>query len=213
MRSWVALATVGLVAGCVIRGKGEPEPEAQTGTVEISWRVGPSTCEVAGVSEVEVDIGGVGGTFACADEAATLTVPAGTYDLTLVGLDGAGDARFGGEATGVSVSGGSTTTVPTVTLGALPATVVVYWSFVNGQLCAANGVEEIEALLFDEDLVIQGELTAACNDATLTLEDIDAGTYTVDLSGRDTSGTEQFAGSATIEVDRGDTVEITVQLE
>ena len=212
MRSVVAFATVGLVAGCVIRDRNEPDPEAETGTVEISWRMGPSTCEVAGIVDVEVDIGGVGGTFACDDESATLSVPGGTYDLTLTGLDGGGSPRFGGESLGVVVHSGSTTTVPTVVLGALPASVVVGWKFDNGEFCATNGVEEVEAFLFDDDLGIQAQLAAPCDDATLTLEDIDAGAYTLSLSGKDSSGTEIYAGTADLVLERGDTTDVKITL-
>lgn len=211
MRSWLAIAVVGLATGCVIRDDSE-DPPASTGTVDISWRMGPSGCEVSGITEVEVNIGGVGGTFDCADEAASINVPAGTYDLVLTGLDGAGDPRFGGEALDVTVNGGSTTTVPTVVLGALPATLRVFWSFENGQLCASNDVEDVEAYLFDDSSVIQSQLATSCDEAELTLEDIDAGTYTLSLSGSDESGTENFSGSVEVILERGDTSEVTVQL-
>lgn len=212
MRSWVAIAVVGLATGCVVRGDKDGEPEDTTGSVDISWQMGPSGCEASGITEVEVSIGGVGGTYPCEDEAATLLVPGGTYDLTLLGLDAGGEPRFGGESAGVSVHGGSTTTVPTIVLGALPATLEVSWRFENGDLCANNGVEDVEAFLFDDQDVVQATLAAPCNEGSLLLEDIDAGTYTLLLNGNDAAGLEQFSGTAEIILDRGQTSDVTISL-
>jgi hypothetical protein len=210
MRSWLAIAAVGLATGCVIRDDGDKDLET-TGTVDVSWRVGPSGCEAAGITEIELSVGGVGGTYDCEDEGASVSVPAGTHDLLLVGLDGGGDARFGGEELGVVVDGGQTTTVPTVILGALPASLTVNWSFANGLLCTPNGVETVQAFLF-EDGTQETELTAPCGDGSMTLEGFEAGTYSLSVFGSDEDGTIGFSALAEVTVERGDTASVTVSL-
>ena len=52
MRSLV-IAVVVLATGCVVRGDKDPEPGDTTGSVEISWQMGPSGCEASGITEVE----------------------------------------------------------------------------------------------------------------------------------------------------------------
>lgn len=210
MRSWLAIVAFGLATGCVVRD--DEEPEGSTGTVELSWQMGPSGCVAAGITEVEVDIGGVGGTFDCEEGGATIGVPAGTHDVVLTGVDATGDERFGGEELGVVVTAGETTVVPTIVLGALPASLTVNWSFANGQLCTPNGVEEVEAFLFDEADVIQGQLAGACDEGTFTLEDIDADSYTLRLVGKDEGGTEIVSGTADVLLERGENSEVSVVL-
>lgn len=213
MRSLVQVAAVvGLAAGCVVvkdkNNEGEPPGP---GTVDISWQLGPSGCEVAGVTDVQVDIGGVGGTFACADESASLTVPAGSYELTLTGLDGQAFARYEGVAHNVVVSADRVTTVPTVVLSALPASVSLTWYFENGKLCAANQVDTVEAVLYDQDFAVD-TLDAPCDDGALLIEDVQPGDYVLSVLGRDVGGVVNYGGETPVTLGKGDTLDVEVAL-
>ncbi|MEQ1504427.1 MAG: hypothetical protein ABMB14_19455 [Myxococcota bacterium] len=212
MRSWIGLVVVaGWTTGCVVVHD-DPTNEATIGSVDVSWQVGPQGCEAAGVTDIAVDIGGVGGSFACDDEAASIDVPAGSYDLVLRGLDGQGIARYEGIETGIHVTGGQVTSVPTVVLSALPADVTVNWYFENGRLCSANEVDEVEATLFDLDDFATEPVTAPCDSSVLTIEDVQPGAYTLALLGRNAGGQLTWSGETEVTLDKGDSKTVEVQL-
>lgn len=176
--------------------------EPGTGQVEVSWQVGPSGCEASGVTEVDVEVGGVGGTYDCGADRATLTVPAGTHILSLSGIDAGGVARYGGE-TPVTVIGGQTSRVPTVVLGALPAAVTASWYFDNGRLCSQNGVEQIDMTVFDEDF-IEDTSVAPCDSGELTIDGLRSGVFVISLVGRDASQQITFQGETQVTLEKGD---------
>jgi hypothetical protein len=208
MLAWFLV--VGLVSGCVVVK--EPETlEPGTGEVEVSWQVASSGCEASGVTEVAVEIGGVGGSYDCAAESAVLTVPAGTHDLFIAGYDASGIARYGGESPAVTVIGGQAVRVPTVVLGALPASITSTWSFDNGMLCAQNGVEEIEMIVYDNDF-IEDQSVAPCDSGELTIADIRAGAFVVSLLGRDASQQVVYSGEAQVALEKGDNEIVHIQL-
>jgi hypothetical protein len=201
---------VGLTTGCVVVK--EPETvEPGTGEVEVSWQVASSGCEASGVTEVAVEIGGVGGSYDCAAGTAMLTVPAGTHDLFIAGYDASGVARYGGESAAVTVIGGQTTRVPTVVMGALPASITASWSFDNGMLCAQNGVEQIDMIVYDNDF-IEDESVAPCDSGELTIADIRAGEFVISLLGRDANQQVVYSGEAQVSLEKGDNEIVHVQL-
>lgn len=213
MVSWLGVSVVALMTGCVVTQ--EPDNTLLPGTVEVSWQVGPAGCEASGVTDVKVDIGGVGGTFACEDSSAMLSVPPGTYDLSLVGLDETGFARYEGTALNVVVRPEVLTSVPTVVLSALPGEIVVSWYFDNGKLCSSTenkGVVEMEALLYDEDDFQEGEATALCEDGEMLISDVRPGDYTLTLFGRDSRGTITHQGSQDLIMDKGDLLMVEIEL-
>jgi hypothetical protein len=177
---------VGLTTGCVVVK--EPETvEPGTGEVEVSWQVASSGCEASGVTEVAVEIGGVGGSYDCAV------------------------ARYGGESAAVTVIGGQTTRVPTVVMGALPASITASWSFDNGMLCAQNGVEQIDMIVYDNDF-IEDESVAPCDSGELTIADIRAGEFVISLLGRDANQQVVYSGEAQVSLEKGDNEIVHVQL-
>jgi hypothetical protein len=212
MRWSVVVGYAWLLAGCVVVDKDDDGTLIPAdGTVNVTWQVGPTGCEASGVSSVEIAWDSGAQTFSCEDEAATFTAEPGRYLMSFTGLDAGGQARYGGEAD-VSVYSGQVTTVPTVVLSALPATVVATWRFENGALCASNGVESVDLNLFDQDDKLEQSLEVPCNDGIATLIDVDAGSYTLLVLGRDAAGLETFSGQVAIEAEKGDLAEVEVVL-
>jgi len=223
MHSWVAQRETALgalalvlctsVTGCVMyKDHGTHGAPGADGQVQVDWLVGSAGCEASEVTTVAVTIGPDTEEFPCDDGGATLTVPAGTYDVQLQGLDVDNIARYGGDGGVVVVDGDQTTTVPTVVLSSLPASIRVDWYFENAHLCSANGVSDVEVTLFDANDVVQGTSTAPCDDSTVTLTDIEAGGYAVLALGRDADGQEVYSGESQINLLRGDDAKIEITL-
>lgn len=204
------LAWIAVLSGCVVVKEEPSTVEPGTGQVEVSWQVGPSGCEASGVTEVDVEIGGVGGTYDCLAERAVLTVPAGSHLLSLTGVDAEGHARYGGEAA-VTVIGGQKSAVPTVVLGALPASVTASWFFANGRLCSQNGVEQVEMTVFDDDF-IEDTSVAPCDSGELTIDGLRSGAFVISLVGRDASQQITFQGESQITLEKGDHSVLEIQL-
>jgi hypothetical protein len=211
MVSWLGVSAMTLLAGCVVTEEGS-EDDVLPGRVSIHWQVGPSGCEAAGVADIQVDIGGVGGTFACDDGGAEVSVPAGSYELELLGLDAGGFARYEGNAHNIVVNANQTVDVPTVVLSALPADVAVTWFFDNGKLCASNGVFEVEAILYDSDDFATEPVIANCDDGQLLISEVQPGPYVLSLLGRDDGGIVIYRGESQITLEKGDLATVDVEL-
>lgn len=204
------LAILAGLTACVVESK-DGTTELEDGTIVVAWEVGASGCEAAGVTQVRVTVGDeADATFACADGTASFEVPPDHYDVHLDGLDAQGAVRYGGDTT-VTVGAGMTVDAPTVVLSALPADLTVTWYFENGRLCSANGVEDVELTVFEDDFVVD-TVTAACDDGTASLEGLVAGTYDVTLFGRDAGGVSLFSGTETVDLGKGDAVVMEIQL-
>lgn len=208
MRGWFSV--VALASGCVVVKEPETPPGPGTGEVQVSWQVGAAGCEASGVTQIEVDVGGVGGTYDCASESALLTVPAGSYPIDLVGLDVGGAPRYGGQTT-VTVISGQRVAVPTVILGALPASVTASWYFENGRLCSQNGVNEIDVTIFEDDFIVDST-SGPCDAGQLTIDQVQAGTYVISVLGRDANGSATFIGEQQITLEKGDSSSVDVTL-
>lgn len=213
MRTWLLGTILASATGCVVYKGGDSSSQAQgDGQVQVTWQVGSLGCDGAGVATVVVDLGSASEEFACADGQGTISASPGTYDLVLQGLDASGVARFSGDAGSVTVYAGQVSAVPTVVLSAMPATVDATWYFEDGHLCSANGVLDVEADLFDADQTIQATLTVPCDEGVATLEEVEAGSYTLILFGRDESGTVTYTGESQLSVERGDRIGVDVML-
>ncbi|MEQ1567086.1 MAG: hypothetical protein ABMA64_15715 [Myxococcota bacterium] len=213
MRAWVGTVVLAMATGCVVYKGSDDTGVFQTdGEIQLTWQVGSTGCEGSEVDTVQVDLGGFVDSFACADGGATMSAPAGTYTLSLAGLDAGGVARYGGDGGTVTVVGGQTYAAPTVVLSALPATISATWRFDNGALCSSNGVQDVDANLFDADDTLQASMTVPCDSAMLTLEDVEAGDYVLLLLGRDVGGTVVYSGEGQVGVERGDMVTVDVVL-
>ncbi|MEO0605549.1 MAG: hypothetical protein AAF211_29225, partial [Myxococcota bacterium] len=137
MRTVMGATTVALAVwfgGCVIEDpgsgtdRGEPEP-AGDGIVEISWLVGSGGCDLAGVSDVQIQIGTFDETIACDAGATRVQLPAGDYSLVVTGLDADAVARFEAREDLVSIFEDETTILPTLRLSALPSNLTLFWRF------------------------------------------------------------------------------------
>lgn len=218
MQSKAVFFVLVAVGALLIAGCGDDQAALPPGSVSVNWLVGTSGCSGLSVDTVAVLIEGgeLSGTnvrtYPCSAGEATLSgLAPGVYDLTLRGQDQQGVDRFEGEARNVDVRSGGITSVPTVRLTALPAVIDVTWYFDNGRMCAHNEIETVGITLFqDEYEVLTGE--APCQDAAMTIDQVPANTYVIDLVARDASGNIQFNGQESLVVERGDQTAIEVRL-
>lgn len=208
MLSWFNVFAI--ATGCVVVKEPQTTPGAVTGEVEVSWQVGSAGCAASGVTEIDVQLGGVGGTYDCLAESAVLTAPAGSYPVTLTGIDAGGTPRYGGEST-VTVIGGQRVAVPTIVLGALPARVTASWYFENGRLCSQNGVDQIDMTIFEDDFIVDNKV-GPCDEGELTIEEVQTGAYIISLLGRDLNGSATYLGEAQVTLEKGDDKYVEVML-
>lgn len=225
MRSWMLAVACAWMGGCIVykdsndsdwhsgsTWSSSTTPAPREGQVEVSWQVGAQGCEAAGVETIEVDLDGYTTAFACADEAATVSVRQGRYRLILRGLDADGVARYEGDGGQVRVHNNQVTAAPTVVLSALPVTIEASWFFDNGRLCSQNGVSEIEANLFDSEDVLKGTQSVPCDVGVLAFEEVEADAYALLLLGRDGGGAVRYSGEGQIDAERGDRLDLEIVL-
>ena len=212
MRSSVVAVLFAFGTGCVVRHDDGSQDGPQDGQVEVNWLVGSAGCEASGVTAVEVTLGSSSQTFDCEADGGVLTVPSGTYDVVLQGLDAESVPRYGGDGGTVTVYGGQTTSVPTVVLSSLPASLTVNWRFDNGYLCASNDVQDVEVNLFDEHDVLQGTIQTPCDDGVATLSDMEAGDYDLLVLGRDETGHQNWSARQPVSLLQGDEASVSVSL-
>lgn len=221
MRSWTAVLACIWTSGCVVyrdadstwSSPGSSTPGASpTGEVEVSWQVGGSGCEAAGIESVEIDLGGLVSVVDCADESAIVTGQVGRAALSMRGIDANGIARYEGDGGMVDVKRKQVVVAPTVLLSALPASLDVSWYFENGRLCSQNGVDVIEASLFDSEDVLHASDTKPCDVGNIELEEVQAGSYVLLLLGRTADGEVIYSGGSSFDAQRGDSLTIDVPL-
>lgn len=207
-----AMTMAAWLTGCVIEDPdgvepSQPEPPGD-GLLEVSWLVGSSGCELAGVTDVRLEIGTLEESFACDTGAATIQLQAGDYSLVATGLDADGAARFEAREDVVSVFEDETSVLPTLRLSALPANLTLFWRFENGSLCGANGVADINVALYTVNQQIVDEFPdiVACDPGEASFTGIPAGEYTVSLLGLDDEARAIFEANEDIELLRGETL-------
>ena len=201
-----------LTAACVGGTVYDPGPDDPGfGELDLSWQIGTSGCSAAGIVTVEVDLGDEAASFDCLSGGGTLTVPEGSYDIVMTGLDADGVARYGGSYLQAAVYESETTVVPTVLLGALPATMTVTWYFQNGRLCGSNDVAELDIVVYDDDYILD-VFTTECDDGIEQVGPVLSGSYTVQLIGRDGQGQAAFTGESDVDLERGDDTAVEIEL-
>ncbi|HHO54608.1 MAG TPA: hypothetical protein ENK18_27970 [Deltaproteobacteria bacterium] len=211
MRTWNWIPVAALLStGCIVQQSPGTE-DLGPGTVDFTWQVGASGCELSGVTDVEVFVGTVSAVYPCTDGGGTLSVADGSYDLVAVGYDETGAPRYEGTAANVRVYAGGSVSVPTVRLEALPAQLELNWFFENGRLCGSNDVDDVDVVLFKDDR-IELDLVTPCDDGTELIEEVPAGLYTVSILGRDSTGTARFSGESDVELLKGDFSTVDIQL-
>lgn len=213
-----------LVASLAALGCGEDPEDLPPGQIAVSWLVGTSGCAASNIDTVAIFLADGSAattvhTFDCEDGevgrgggVVISSVRPGTYDLVLRGRDNDGFDRFGATYGNVVVRSEGTASVSTVRLSALRATIQVSWYFDNGRLCDYNDVETVEATLFEDEYI---ELTqsAPCDAGLMEIEEIEAGSYVVDLVGRDDAGRLLYNGQDSVVVDKGDYAEADIRLD
>lgn len=225
VRSTMVLVSA-LATGCVVVGDGgtwSPDsgswtdsgwqpPASVDGELEVDWRVGGLGCEAAGITTVEVDLGGRVTAFPCADEAGVVQAPAGRYPLTLRGLDADGVARYDGHGGKVRLRATERTTAPSVVLYPIPARLDATWYFDNGRLCSANRITTVEASLLDRNDVLQATVTDACDVGRVSMAGVEPGDYVLLLLAREDSGEVTFSAGLELDVLAGDRLSLDVPL-
>lgn len=211
MRTWNWISVAALLStGCIVQHSTGTEPLGP-GTVDFTWQVGASGCELSGVTDVEVVVGSASQVYPCTDGGGTLSVADGSYDLIAIGYDVDGVPRYSGTEPNVRVYAGGSVSVPTVRLEALPAQLELNWYFENGRLCGSNDVDDVDVVLFKDDR-IELDFVTPCDDGTELVEEVPAGLYTVSILGRDSTGTARFSGEADIELLKGDFGTVDIEL-
>lgn len=211
----VALFCTLLVAGCADESSG-----LASGRVDLTWRIGPTSCSSVGSDEVSVELVGGGANldgqtvwrFPCADREGTISnLRPGNYTFLLEANNAAGDAVFEGETGLVDVRESGTSTPPVVVMRAAPGTAHIEWNF-GGPLCSQVDVADVLVLAFDLNGSLEQEVTAACNEgaATLSLRPGDYDLLVLGLS--QTGGPAEREASQRISIERGVTTEVSLWL-
>ncbi len=209
----VMVAAVLAASGCVVQSQGG---EGGTGVgapggIDVSWAVGASGCVAAGVETVRISGDGVMTEVPCGDGAVSIDADPGIVDLVFDGLDVDGRPRYQAQADDVRVNSGEVTTLPTVVLAALPANITVIWYFENGRLCGANGIDDLDVTLYDDDNIVE-TLTTPCDDGIEEVPSVQSGTYTLAVFGRDDQGVIKFGAEQDLVLDKGDSSTVEVML-
>lgn len=184
------------------------------GELELTWQVSPRGCADANVTSVEVTAAGPETRteiYECArGEARLMDLTAGTYTVTVEGLDAQGVARFTSPDTRVTVHPDLTASNPHARLVAKPAEAHVAWRFEDGRVCGAHGVESLSIAAFDKFDYEVAVVEARCDEAGAVIADILAGTYLIQVSGRGNDGL--WLGQSTIALERGEAASVDVVL-
>ena len=256
-RPLVSLATVVgavWVASCATpRGRGDAERDSQAeadtaaldevlappaGSLRISWSIAKSTCDLSGLTTVEVAVSTASGpvdarSVACAIGVVTFdSLPAGVYRVDLDGYSPEDPvAQFEAAIASVTVADGVETDASDAVLSPRPGALDVYWRFQDGDLCFSHGIEIVELTVFDKAANVVVEEKLPCDlsklpvkpepaegipDTSATVEPkgylvsgLTAGEHLVQLRARASQDAEvTFWASATAEVHRGKVSEL-----
>ena len=209
-----------LLAICLLAGCGEEAESKDPGALSLSWRVSPLGCADSGVDLVAIEIDGpstpptAGLVYACDVGRAVLEeLDPGHYDIRLLGVDTTGKSTFVSESTSVGVSPKTITPVDQFRLTAKPARLEVSWYFDNGRLCSSNGVREIAIGVYDKDAYAIEEQVVQCESGQGVVEDLQSGSYLIEVLGMAADQTGLFQGLQPIDLKRGDQSAIEISLK
>lgn len=189
---------------------GEPAP---VGALDVTWIFGPSSCEEADLSRVEIELDGALVREAACEEGGVIVedLEPGTRQLQLRGLDLGGVERFAATPRTVSIVADEVTAQNDVLLSALPARVDVTWYFTNGRLCSTNAVDEVELSVW-RDGFLEGATEAACDDGSASIAGLSSGTFVVELRAIDGRGDAITTAESEVVLGKGDRRELDVPL-
>ncbi|RMG20914.1 MAG: hypothetical protein D6729_02020 [Deltaproteobacteria bacterium] len=227
----VALFTLAATTGCIIKttsngggsgvgGGGGGGGGLSTGDLTVLYLFGGARCDVAGVTEIRVNVVGVDvadsdtKTVRCADFPEGITIKGftpGSYDVEVSGtVDGrplyAMDAPLR-----VEVRSNADNSYD-VNVPAVAGDLAVYWDF-GGKDCSAAGVSEVRAILYDPSNELLGDARYPCDAGGVEWTLVQPGTYTVLLQALSDFGEVTWAAEATLMATAGAANDYTVTLE
>ena len=225
MRFWIlSTSFVSLAAmGCIITppdwsdGNNPPSGDtgwdAGSGVVDFAWQVGASGCQAAGIETVQVTIGSETERFDCRTGEGTMQVGVGNYTRAeAIGLDATNSPRYAGAIEqSFSVGRDERTSIGTFRLQANTGRVEVSWSFDNGQLCARNGIVELDIALLERNR-IQKQVFTPCDAAVAVIPEVVAGEYEISVLANDADGLPEFTASGDLIVLEGEDTVIDLVL-
>ena len=161
-----------------------PAEDPGEGLVEVSWIVANTTCDKAGLAEVELQLYQeqeriLVRTTACTDGVVTIpAVPVGTYNVRLIGISEDGQALYKVEFEGLRVKKGDEPSSPPsdLVLEQIKGTLELRWSFPADQSnCAFAGTDTVE-ININRETTGDSEFQAVypCN---LALDDVNENGY------------------------------------
>ncbi len=203
-------AVLAAVAAPACTGGSEPQP---LGTLEVSWTLGPNSCEDAEIDRITIELDDATVREAsCEDGAAVIEdLEPGSRQLSLTGLDAEGVRRFAAVPETVTITADGTTQADDVLLSALPSRIDVSWYFSNGRLCSTNAVEDVELSVW-QDGFLEGSTDAPCDDGTASIAGLSSGTFVLELRALDARGELVTTSELEVELEKGDRRELDVAL-
>lgn len=199
------LMTVAIVASAGSACAREYET-LETGTVALSWYVGPHGCADAEADRIEASLVGApdrSWEFACDARAGVVSgLSAGRYAFDLRAVTTNGRATFVGQTAEVDVRPGGVSEPPPVVMEATPASLTVEWNF-GGPLCRQAGATTVEVMAFDPWGTIESQAVTMCELGAATVS-VRPGVYDVVVHAVSNQGYPTHESMFTLELDRGD---------
>jgi len=208
------------------------------GIVQVEWMIKGTTCDKAGIIDVEVQLRQEGTTMLsddlrCSDgEAYFNEVPAGVYDIRLIGKDGDSNPFFEGKYEGLVVKAGNTVSSPpdVLEMEAKKGTILLAWSFPADQsnLCGFNNVETVEVNVSQAGTAVSlfsgtfpcdpmyadnKDLAAPFEEGRVVISDIPPGEADIVLFGLSPEGVRAYSGEEVVTVPKTGSISVTVGLE
>ena len=209
------------------------------GRALIKWEIKGKTCELAGVTKVQVTLEQGGEPMftedaSCADAQLLLSnVPAGDYDVRVIGFDEDGLAIYEGFGEGLDVKeGADPSSLPILELEKKRGIVRIIWAFPEHPgivSCSAIGVDHIDITVsqtdndyvifsgdfpcnLDADAVDLEELPAPVENGYVVISDIPEGMIDLIVYGRNEDGDKAYAGIESMEIRIGQDLQVPVEL-
>lgn len=207
-----ALLVIALIGGTACGQEVTPFEEA---SVAVDWSVMPMGCEAAKVESVEVIVDNARNTYGASGdcEAGTVVIDdvvPGQYDISLDGVDSTGQVAFAAQIEAYSVRPGVDTVTGVVELEAVPATARISWDFGPEKDCQTAGAGNVEVIAYDAGYHVADRAVSRCDEEAVTLHKLRAGDYLI--YGRAKGGNGLYEGVADVELGRGETGQVTVEL-
>ena len=215
------------------------EEAAGPGRALIKWEIKGKTCDLAGVVKVQVTLEQGGEpTFTedalCSDAQLVLSnVPAGDYDVRVIGFDEDGMAIYEAFGEGLEVKeGAEPSSLPILELEKRRGTIRIIWTFPEHPgivSCSAIGVDHIDITVsqtdndyvifagdfpcnLDADAVDLEELPAPVENGYVVIADVPEGQIDLIVYGRNEAGDKVYAGITPMEMRIGESIDEVVEL-